>query len=144
VNIENFYINNWASYLIHILVLTVLFRLLIAIMKSLESPYRSSSSKKYSFWERVWIAFSGFSKKETHPDLWYPSILGIIEMMTFPILIKAQLYSAIGAWVAFKTVSQWKVWGDDRNVFNRFLIAHALLLIICFLILLKFVSIKPA
>jgi len=97
------------------------------------SVHYNTDKQKDSFWKRILISFIGFSKKEKHPDLWYSTILGTIESFVFPVLMKAELFSAIGAWIALKTVSQWKLWDENRSVFGRFLIAHSLLLLICFL-----------
>jgi len=70
----------------------------IATMKALEYRFHYNTDKqKDSFWKRILISFIGFSKKEKHPDLWYSTILGTIESFVFPVLMKAELFSAIGA-----------------------------------------------
>jgi hypothetical protein len=36
----------------------------------------------------------------------------------------------IGSWIGFKSVAQWSAWNKNRYVFNRFLLAHAAIVII--------------
>ena len=68
------------------------------------------------------------------PDFWYNCFLGVIEIFVFPVLMAAGKYEFIGAWIGFKCVAQWSAWNKNRYVFNRFLIVHAVMLIVCFLI----------
>lgn len=78
--------------------------------------------------------------KET--DHWLTFILGLFEISIYPILIATNNWSFIGAWLAFKTVSQWKRWDTDRNSFIRFLIGNILVLLAAYFFLSGYVITK--
>jgi hypothetical protein len=44
--------------------------------------------------------------------------------------MKAHQYGMIGSWIGFKSVAQWNAWNKNRYVFNRFLLAHAAIVIV--------------
>lgn len=94
---------------------------------------------------RFWILLKGFrpvtrkiqvvnGPKEILPDYWHPFWLGFLELCAFPYFILGGKPDYIGAWIALKTLAQWKVWQNDRTVFNLFLIGQALVLIFSYII----------
>jgi hypothetical protein len=62
-------------------------------------------------------------------DFWLPTILGSLELVSYPVLLQIGSWTAIGAWIGFKTVAQWNVWIKNRSQFNRYLIGNALVVI---------------
>jgi hypothetical protein len=130
-------------YLIIVIGIAIAFRIVISIMKVLEYWYMPLDINRYSVFKRFRVILSGFNRQDPFPDFWYNTFIGVLELFTFPIFIQAEQYSIIGAWIGFKSVAQWNAWNKNRYVFNRFLIVHALIIIFCFLVLKRFVSIDP-
>ena len=87
--------------------------------------------------ELWWKAFRGFGF--TGLDHWMVGILGLLELIAYPVLMFADKWSFIGAWLGFKTISQWNRWGTDRNSFVRFLIGNILVLIAAYFILGRYI-----
>ncbi len=124
---------NFFLYIIICAGISILFRALISFMKAKEAKHYKGILKEktpeLNTWHKFKLLFHGFNEVAGTPDLWYNTYIGTLELLVFPILIKFEGIVVIGAWITLKTVSQWNVWGKNRIVFNRFLIAHGLLLI---------------
>ena len=83
------------------------------------------------FLARLLQGLSGFGAPEhDQNDCLRPFFLGLIEFATYPVLMVTGNWSFIGAWLMFKTLAQWKTWAEHRDVFNRFLIGNALVIIL--------------
>ncbi len=115
------------------------------VMVLLKMPERQSGKTRLvSFIENL----KGFGSNrqvddylyEELDDYLYPFYLGCIEFLSYPVLIAADLWSFIGAWLAFKTLGQWEHWKKSRHTFNRFLIGNALVIILSLLIMVGFVQ----
>jgi hypothetical protein len=91
----------------------------------------SLPSARFRYLQLVRQSFSGFNE-DANPDYWYPTILGTLELLVYPFLIAGAAGSAIGAWLALKTVAQWTRWQSDRTTFNLFLVGNLLALIVAF------------
>jgi hypothetical protein len=77
-------------------------------------------------------------------DFLYPFILGLMELLCYPILMRAGAWTVVGAWLAFKTVVHWSSWAKNRNPFNRYLIGNALVVVASFaMALMGLVTLKP-
>jgi hypothetical protein len=76
-----------------------------------------------------------------HPvsDICLPFVIGLIELYSYPVLMKLDQLTIIAAWIGLKTVAQWTRWTGDRSVFNRYLLAN-LLVILASLYLTRFVT----
>jgi hypothetical protein len=72
-----------------------------------------------------------------------PTILGTLELSVYPILMKVEAWTVIGAWLAFKTVGKWKAWEETRAPYNLFLIGNATVLALSFLLANVFVHAQP-
>jgi len=110
-------------------------------MSTLTAFYLSNKSPRDNFRYFFWYAFRGWYRKEwdqPHSDYWLPSILGFLELASYPPLIATGQWTIIGAWIAFKTVAQWRTWNEDRITFNRYLIGNALIVLFSFLSALFF------
>ena len=100
-----------------------------------ESEYvRSLRFKKMPYFDRVFISFNGFSKKDPNPDLWYNTIIGTFELAVFPILMINDAWEIIGSWVGFKTIAQWNKWSAHRLIFNGYIIANLFMLTASYII----------
>ncbi len=75
-------------------------------------------------------------------DRWQAFALAVLELNTFPILIKTDNWTFIGAWIGFKVLGHWNVWKEKREVANRFLVGVGLVLIASLLIMTEYVSLK--
>jgi hypothetical protein len=73
-------------------------------------------------------------------DYGFTLILGVFELIAYPILIATGAWVAVGTWVGLKALAQWKVWESDRAVFNLFLIGNASNVLVAAFILVRFVS----
>ena len=73
-------------------------------------------------------------------DYLYPYYLGFLEFLSYPVLIAADLWPFIGAWLAIKTAGQWEHWKKSRHSFNRFLIGNALVIVLSLLVMVDFVQ----
>ena len=125
---------------------TLAVRAFMSFLRAFEKP----AGKPY--WSTFVTLFRGSGVPSAHkdtpslvPDYWHPFILGSLEMLSYPVLIRTDNLHLVGAWLAFKALAQWKVWSDHRVAFNRFLIGNALVLLCSVLILAPMVHIdvKP-
>jgi hypothetical protein len=71
---------------------------------------------------------TAYQESPQSPDYWLNTVLGLLELVAFPILMAAGAWVPVGAWITLKTVAQWDVWKKNRTTFNRFLIGNALVL----------------
>ena len=63
-------------------------------------------------------------------DYWLAYVIGVGEMLAYPLLIVTAQPLIIGAWLAFKTVHRWHYAPDiSRGPYNRYLVANAAILI---------------
>ena len=135
----NALISGWSlgtSYLPLVLGLALGVRTFMSLLRAVERP----AGNQY-----LWIAgllFLGRGLPAPHggqqdlvPDYWHPFILGLFELMAYPVLMATGNWRFVGAWLAFKTLAQWKHWAKYRVAFNRFLIGNALVLFCSFLFL---------
>ncbi len=132
---------NVTTYLFKVFVVALIVRILMSLLRAMERP----TGEKYL--HTVLMLFrgrgvSGSTEQYLVPDYWHPFFLGTFELLAYPILMKTDNWQFIGAWLAFKTLAQWKAWSEDRVSFNRFLIGNALVLLLSFLILVPLVSDK--
>ena len=123
-------------YLPAVILLAVVVRFVMCFIKACERPASSP------YWGTVFQLFRGGGvrspRDETKwalvPDFWHPFILGFLELLAYPVLLKTHAWSFIGAWLGFKALAQWKGWGESRPAYNRFLIGNAIVLLLSFLL----------
>lgn len=128
-----------ADYLLSVLGFSLIIRLIATTLKSIEASHQEDEK-----FLKIWKAnFKGYlsrkidkKNKFLYSDYWFNFILGSIELFIYPFLIAVNAYQLIGAWIALKTIAQWKAWSGKRQIFNRFLIGTALSLIFAFLMAL--------
>ena len=147
----NLLLGNWEIslpilYLVLAVSGSVAVRLVTSVLKAIDKGDGQPRETIYPpFRSRLWCAFKGAKQNvPSNNDYLHPLFLGIIEFCAYPVLMVTTNWSFIGAWLAFKTLGQWKAWTDRRCPFNRFLIGNALVLILSLLILTRLVSIVKA
>jgi hypothetical protein len=114
-------------------------RLFMSMLSAIE-PWHQKEEKYWDLFRRYIIG--------CHPndDAWNPRsdyllplILGILETLTYPVLLATGSWTVIGAWIGFKTIAQFNLWKENRSSFNRFLIGNALVVISAYLFLVPYV-----
>ena len=125
------------GYSVRVVLASLLVRIVIAALKA-----ATSCERAHGFPDELWRCFRGFGLREdTLVDHWHPFVLGLFELSAYPVLMVTGHWSFIGAWLAFKTIAQWKRWTEERTSFNRFLIGNALVLFLSLLWLTRFVTV---
>jgi len=134
----NVLMSDWslgASYFPLVLGLSLGVRTLMSLLRAFERP----AGNEYLCTARQLFMGRGVSAPEGQPillpDYWHPFILGFFELTAYPVLMATGNWRFVGAWLAFKTLAQWKHWSKYRVAFNRFLIGNALVLFCSFLLL---------
>jgi len=77
---------------------------------------------------------------QIEPDYWQPSLLGVLELSVYPILLASGKSEYIGAWLLFKTIPRFGSWEKHRNVYQRFLIGNALVLVFSYALMKVFLA----
>jgi hypothetical protein len=111
--------------------------LLVRVLMVLLRAFEKRPDQRY--WRIVGILFLGKQSGSLVPDYWHPFILGLLELLAYPVLMVADRWEFIGAWMAFKTLAQWKTGQEGRVPFNRFLIGNALVVILALLVMVKWI-----
>lgn len=117
--------------------LSLAIRFVSAVLRAMEK-----STYADQFPANVRTSFQGWGGGKADNDHWFPYFIGILELMTFPFLMAAGLWTGVAGWIGLKTLPQWSVWKDNRSTFNRFLIGNALVVILAFKCLTPCVSVK--
>jgi hypothetical protein len=132
----------WYWYIYFSLLFTLCMRVVFSYMRALaakfDTPYEQRLHKEYykaATCQKFSIIFWGNTDIEPFPDLWYNTLLGLIELLIFPILMRVGAINIIGAWMGLKTVAQWPAWQKNRLSFNRYLLANALQIILSFFLM---------
>ena len=91
----------------------VAFALVIRAMLSFVHAFERTKGSTQGLLRTAIVLFGGVSSpnardKKFEPDYWQPFLLGLLELGCYPILIVTGAWAVIGAWLALKTVSQWK------------------------------------
>jgi hypothetical protein len=127
------------------LALSIGVRVVLAILKCYELAVVGASTSFWSSLGRVLVGLpfaKGGSVAEAKGEYLTSLLVGFLEFVIYPILMAAGAWAYIGAWVAFKTVAQYKHWGESRSMFNRFLAGNALVLLLGFIILVPYVKFR--
>ncbi len=72
-----------------------------------------------------------------------PFVLGFLELLAYPVLIRLGAWAFIGAWLSLKTLAQWKGWSTERGHYNRFLVGNAIVLLFSAALLANRVVLAP-
>jgi len=119
-------------YLLLVILLDFGVRIITVFLRTIDNdePFKNFKVRYGSFF------------KGTKSDRWLTFILGFFELFTYPILISTENWPILGAWLGFKTVSQWRRWKKNRNSFIRFLLGNIMVVIFSYLFLSQFILLK--
>ncbi len=59
-------------------------------------------------------------------DYWLPYIIGLSELLVYPLLMYKEYWMGIVTWLVLKTASTWGGWQKTRTAYNRFLFGKIL------------------
>ena len=115
-------------YLLYAAIGSLVLRLVLSFLRAVEVP-------KDQWGAKFKVAFRGFgeSGENAANDYWQACLLGFLEICTLPVLIAINKPEYVAGWLILKTLPQWKRWSEARNVYNRFLIGNAGMLLISWL-----------
>ena len=143
---HDWHIPHWFLYIVVGFLLQVVIRAIMSGISAVMLAHRSEGSSRDVFRGAYYRSFLGFhpdDKENKKSDCLLPFLLGLLELYSYPVLMATGAWTAIGAWLGFKTLAQWKSWGDDRVTFNHYLIGNALVLLSSLLFLVYFVTVTP-
>jgi hypothetical protein len=137
----------WWAYLPLGFVVSLLIRGAAAAFRTIELPPNCKM-----FAHRFCRAFCGCSRINTRdddiraglgsdrdnrggPDWWLPFLIGTLELWSYPILMRVGAWTAIAAWLSFKTLAHWKAWQADRAPYNRYLLNNGLVLLAAYFLI---------
>jgi hypothetical protein len=124
-----------AWYILSIVGSAAVIRAIISLLKAKNVLNENKLMYRYKCYIEVFYLFF-FSVKRGNDisDCWLPTIIGLFELTTFPILISLNGWTFIGAWIGLKTVSLFGRWQEYRTAFNFFLVGNILSIVFSFLI----------
>ncbi|MBI4653542.1 MAG: hypothetical protein HY752_00850 [Nitrospirae bacterium] len=153
------------EYIIVAIICALGIRIILSILQSIEnSLYRLPIKAPNRLLKAFWYTFRGYPPCENNytqckdsntpcdknrfkfcqlkfcGDYWQAFALGILELCTFPILMRTENWYFIGAWIGFKVLGNWEGWKKSRQLVNRFLIGTGLILVVSLLIMVDYVS----
>jgi len=131
-------IHNVVCYLLLGLIGSLLIRVLSCLLTATELRIREA----HPFFREFWTTFRGgfTTNPRKDDDCWFPFVIGLLEFLSFPVLMVTEHWTFIGAWMGFKGLGQFKRWAEERSVFNRFLICNACVLLWSYFVLRHFVD----
>src|SRR5437773_2627592 len=141
------------QYIGYALLLSALVRTLLIFFRCFRLVHENEEGLR-EFWRYFWRLFLGLShggvaktlkpeeKERVRGDYLTAYALGALELAAFPFLFAAELYAYVGAWIGLKVIAQYKHWTKDRGSFTGFLVGNALVLILAFECLQRYVLAK--
>src|SRR5690606_7954703 len=118
-------------YFLVALLLALAVRLVLGLLKCYELATTIPEVRYGTALGRMFIGLSATDKPpadggEGTGDYLAPLVLGYLELLTYPVLMRGGYWLYVGAWVSLKTLAQYTHWVKNRSMFNRFLIGTAL------------------
>jgi hypothetical protein len=129
---DGWHISNWCQYVLEAFVLQFIIGVVMAFLSAFVLYWRQQRSVVVIFWEYFKKCFIGLHPADPEgdsSDYGFPVILGFRELLSYPVLIKIDALTVIGAWLTLKTVAQFPRWTEHRGLYNRFLIGNALVVL---------------
>jgi hypothetical protein len=127
-NLLNIKLSSYFYGVIYLLLCVILsiypIRLFWAWLCNIEKP-------KY---DNCWDGVKHYWNSRDEKTNWFPCILGTLELIIYPVLMIANHWNFIGAWLGFKTIAQWSAWKEERHRFNKFLIVNIIVIVFAFLL----------
>jgi hypothetical protein len=79
-------------------------------------PHSSKSISRASYWKRFCHHFWGTE------DFWLPYGIGVIELMVYPLMLKAAAIEVVGGWIGIKALGSWDGWRKSRPLYSVYLL----------------------
>ena len=79
---------------------------------------------QHSYSDIFWASLCSFGHDWNIDDYWLPYIIGVAELLTYPILMSNGAWGVIGFWIGVKTAVSWRGWERTRTGYNRFLVGN--------------------
>jgi len=136
--IDSWSVDSWFVFIAYAFLLSIGVRLLSSLLRAIEL---SSKPNSPAYFTCCWQSLLGYDSDPYKADYWFPFILGFLEFLVYPFLIKAGLWGGIAVWISLKTLPQWEIWKSNRPVFNRFLIGNAIVILLSLVIMSRMVSV---
>lgn len=149
---HDWYIADKLSYVVLGLTVQFCIRTFMSGLRAIELAHTSHERSWLGYtWRRRFVIYFWRNLGGFHPDdderpksdFWFTSLLGLLELWSYPVLMATGAWTVIGAWLGFKTVAQYKRWNDDRVSFVLYLIGNALIVLLSLLVLVPYVKITP-
>jgi hypothetical protein len=140
------HISSWCHYIFLCIGITVLVRAVQSLFKAWafthdDVPNKQRVTEK-AYWPVWWKNFLGFRFGRNN-DLWLPTLVGLAELIAYPILIVTGQGLIIGGWLGLKTAGAWGGWKTSGTAYNRFLLFNLVNLFVAYLWLAHFVQYVP-
>ncbi|OGS36828.1 MAG: hypothetical protein A2293_04150 [Elusimicrobia bacterium RIFOXYB2_FULL_49_7] len=123
----------WLSYIIGIIVSFAVIRVILSLFKAWafysneikfhSSIWRDNDLPFWCYFKISLVPIRGADKNPNVNDYFLPAIIGIFELLSFPILMNQALWQPIAVWLGIKTVASWGGWQKYRAGYNRFLLS---------------------
>jgi hypothetical protein len=94
----------------------------------------SKPGPRPSYLGLVW----GFNVGVSENDYFQPFIVGLLELLVYPVLLAAGHPQYVGAWLGLKVVPKLGAWSTNRATYQRFLIGNALVIVFSYFLQLWF------
>ncbi|MGB9235458.1 MAG: hypothetical protein WCC04_13680 [Terriglobales bacterium] len=88
--------------------------------------------EQITYWRIYGNCWNGVTPHSRHFDLWLPFLIGLSELIAYPVLMKAGQFSAIGIWLAIRAGAGWRGWQQERTSYPRFVFGAILTLAISY------------
>ena len=129
---HGWYISNCFAYICWAIGLQVIVRVFVALLSAIQLSQTRPGFRNEGFWVYFYYCLKGIHPNDDqgrYSDYGLPAILGLIELLSYPVLIGVDGSTAIGAWIGLKTATQFRRWIEIRGTYNRFLIGNAIVVL---------------
>jgi len=140
---------SWYMYLLWSFVLSLMVRAILCVWRAwlpkAEEAAKNGEWDKIKYWKRYLASGKGFGKTfgidvREQGDYWLSYLIGVAELLAYPILFRFDQVGAIGGWIALKTVGNWGVWQKRRNAFLNLLWGNILIIVGSYFWMTRFID----
>lgn len=131
----------WSCYLLWCVFYTLVLRVIFCGFRAAamaRNEFYAQDPRPWKWWAALLQCNYGFGHKE-HADFWLNGLVGLGELLAYPVLLETGYFGVIGAWLGIKTAGSFSGWKHSRTSFNRFLLNIILELAIAYFCLARFV-----
>lgn len=119
---------NLGCYIASAFLASLIVRFFLSFLRWSESWFQPSPKSSY------WTIFIGFGGARDQNDYFQPFVVGFLELLVYPVLLSSGVPGYIGAWLGFKVVPVFGAWAKHRQVYQRFLVGNAMVVIFSFVL----------